>query len=88
MYVRVRLNHPELAAVSGLYAPVSLCPGAEIYRIVSQKTALSPGEVEETIRPSGLEAINVKEGPVHQFTDIWTGVGVSGEGSENPGVDF
>ena len=36
--------------------------GAEIYRIVSQKTALSPGEMEETIRPSGLEAINVKGG--------------------------
>jgi len=45
------------------------CVWAEIYRIVCQKSALSPGDMEETIRPSGLEAINVKEGraPPHQY---------------------
>ena len=32
----------------------------EIYRIVSQKSALSPGTEDDTIRPSNLETINVK----------------------------
>ena len=31
----------------------------EIHRIVSQKSALSPGE-EDVIRPANLETINVK----------------------------
>ena len=33
---------------------------SEIYRIVSAKTVLSPGEESDVIRPSNLETINVK----------------------------
>jgi hypothetical protein len=29
--------------------------------------------MEETIRPSGLEAINVKEGRAHLFSVLWCG---------------
>ncbi len=49
------------------------CVWAEIYRIVCQKSALSPGDMEETIRPSGLEAINVKEGRAHLFSMLSCG---------------
>ena len=33
---------------------------SEIYRIVSAKTVLSPGDESDVIRPSNLETINVK----------------------------
>ena len=36
------------------------CCGAEIYRIVSQKSALAPGEEDTVIRPSNLETVTVK----------------------------
>ena len=39
-------------------SPVHQC--SEIYRIVSAKTVLSPGEESDVIRPSNLETINVK----------------------------
>ena len=33
---------------------------SEIYRIVSAKTVLSPGDEADVIRPNNLETINVK----------------------------
>ena len=40
------------------FLPFNNC--SEIYRIVSAKTVLSPGDESDVIRPSNLETINVK----------------------------
>ena len=40
------------------FLPFTNC--SEIYRIVSAKTVLSPGDESDVIRPSNLETINVK----------------------------
>ncbi len=42
-----------------------LCVSRNLPDCVCQKSALSPGDMEETVWPSGLEAINVKEGRAH-----------------------